>query len=199
MGPRQERDDKGSDCGCTDSAGHLAFHCHVFAEDLSDALQEGAAASAECHCHAELDGALFFEAEQGACVDGGVGAVLDADLVAADFAAVAYGAAEPPDCGVKEEQAFDGGLQEVPEIVPATDVAEFMRDDGFEFLAREFEDGADGKDYGGAPDAHGEWGDDVVGGSQDDLATDVDLLAQALEGAFDFLRHHSLGVLADEA
>jgi hypothetical protein len=78
--------------------------------------------------------AEFGDAGEGEGVSFGVAAVPDGEVVAAVFAFDADAVRYPVDGGMVEEECFDGGLDEVDEVVVSPDVGEFVEDDGFDLV-----------------------------------------------------------------
>ena len=103
------------------------------AEHELDAAQERAFGAFERDGQLEPRSLYFLEAQQGLGVDDGIGTDRNCDLIAADFASLANGAAEPPDRGMEEQDALNGRLEEIAEVVEAADVGELVREDGLQF------------------------------------------------------------------
>jgi hypothetical protein len=59
-------------------------------------------------------------------VNHGIGANLQREVVAAEFALMADAGTDPPDSGMKEEEGFGQCLQEVPEEIGAANVGQLM-------------------------------------------------------------------------
>jgi hypothetical protein len=76
--------------------------------------------------------AKHLEIREGPCVDDGIAAEADGEIVAAVLALVSNAPRQPPHRRVIKEQRFDEGLQQVHEVVVAADVRELVRDDGFD-------------------------------------------------------------------
>src|SRR6266403_1041636 len=93
------------------------------AEQTSDARCEWSA----IRSHGERGSdAPFFHEGEGASVLGGIAANGERYIVAAVFAFGANAFAEPPDCGVVEEQGFSSDLEKIEESVETADVRQFV-------------------------------------------------------------------------
>ncbi len=70
--------------------------------------------------------ALLLEPQESGCIHYWVGAATERHIIAAKFALLTEMAAKPPDGRMEEEQRLHRRLNHVPQIIPATDVGEFM-------------------------------------------------------------------------
>ena len=129
----------------------------------------------------DLSCALFFEQEECGGVGEGVGAGGDGYVVAAELALLAEAGANPPDGGMEEEEGLDHGLEDVPEIVGAANVGEFVGEDGFELVGGESSESAGGQQDERAHHAYGERAGDACREAQGDAAMDSDAAGEAGE------------------
>src|ERR1700743_464000 len=95
--------------------------------------------------------------EQSFGIDARIDADAGGDFIATHIAEVASAPTHPPDRRMKEEQAFNGGLQKIADVVPAADMRELMCEDSFKLIWRPRRDGAYWNYQCCAPDAHGKW------------------------------------------
>jgi hypothetical protein len=91
----------------------------------------------ERHGETEMAGALFFEMNESMCVDDGIGAHFEREIVAAEFALVTNAGVEPPYGGVEEEESFRDGLEDVPEEVGAAHMSQLVRKNDFKLVGTE--------------------------------------------------------------
>jgi hypothetical protein len=152
----------------------------------------------ECECKGEFGGggtksdlscAFLFEQEECGSVGEGIGAGGDGYVVAAEFALLTEAGSDPPDGGVEEEEGFDHGLEDVPEIVGATDVGEFVGEDSFKLIGGESSKSARGQQDEWAHHADGEWAGDACGDAQGYAAVDSDAVGESGEAGGELRRY----------
>ena len=154
---KKDDDESGAGCGERERAKTTAGNTsHGFTEDACNTREQSCVGlmAIERHGEAQVAGALLFKMNEGVRVDDRVGADLEGEVVAAEFALVTDAGADPPDGGMEEEECFGDGLQDVPEEVGAADVSEFVGENDFEFVGTEQSDGAEREQDDGAQSAH---------------------------------------------
>src|SRR5439155_16820179 len=133
-------------------------------------------------------GSLLFEEEQGGGVGDGVGAGGDGDVVAAELTLLAEAGADPPDGGMEEEEGFDHGLEDVPEVVGAADVGELVGEDGFELLGGEDGEGGGREQDERTDHPYGQRADDARRQTEGDASADADAAGEAHEAGGELWR-----------
>src|SRR5215469_3170477 len=88
----------------------------------------------ERHGKVQLARALLFKMKQRAGIDDRVGVDVESEIVAAEFALVAYAGTYPPHGRMVEKEGFNEGLKQVAEKVGAANVRQLVRKNDFNLV-----------------------------------------------------------------